>query len=162
MGNLRNEEDEAVRLAIEGFYQVLDDLLLGKGNQAMSDAWLHEDFVTTVHPLGHWARGWKEVWATWQEIEAVWGFYKGHQQRSDRSSGIHELKFAVFGDVAHSISIFRSKMYMADGTTIGLNVNCTNVLHRNSGTWKVVHHHPDQAPADFVASIQKMVEAGQH
>src|SRR4051812_25926885 len=105
-------DEEAVRLATVGFYQALDELLLGRGNQAMQAAWLHENFVTTVHPLGHWARGWQEVWATWQEIEAVWGFYKGHQGRTDGMSGVHELKVAVHGDVGHTISIFRSKMYM--------------------------------------------------
>jgi ketosteroid isomerase-like protein len=154
-------EDENVRKATEGFYEALDALLLGKGDQAMSDAWVHADYVTTVHPLGHWARGWKEVWATWQEIGAVWSFYKGHKDRTDRSSGIHELQVSVLGDAAFSISIFRSKMFMPDGKIIGLNVNCTNVLEKTSAGWKIVHHHPDQAPPDFVAEIQKMVEQGQ-
>jgi ketosteroid isomerase-like protein len=159
MGNTADED--AVRAATEDFYLALDELLQGRGNQAMSDVWLHEEFVTTVHPLGHWARGWKEVWATWQEIEAVWGFYKGHKQRTDRIGGIHDLRVAVLGDVAYSISVFRSKMYLADNTTIGLNVNCTNVLQRSNGGWKLVHHHPDQAPPEFIAGIQRMIEAGQ-
>ncbi|HEY2407797.1 MAG TPA: nuclear transport factor 2 family protein [Polyangiaceae bacterium] len=159
---MSNAGDEAaVRAATEGFYLALDQLLQGNGNQAMSDAWLHEDFVTTVHPFGHWARSWPEVWATWLEIEAVFGFYKGHQDRTDRIGGIHELKVAVLGDVAHTTSIFRSKMYLTDGTTTGLNVNCTNILHRKNGSWKLVHHHPDQASPEFVAAVQKMVEGGQ-
>jgi ketosteroid isomerase-like protein len=156
-----HSEDDDVRRATEGFYTALDDLCLGKGDQAMSDAWVHADYVSTVHPLGHWARGWKEVWATWQEIAAVWSFYKGHAGRTDRMSNIHDLKVSVLRDSAFTVSIFRSKMYMPEGKIIGLNVNCTNVLEKTAAGWKVVHHHPDQATPEFVAEIQKMVEAAQ-
>ena len=34
----------------------------------MEDVWHHTDRVTTAHPLGDWAYGWEQVWASWQEL----------------------------------------------------------------------------------------------
>ena len=151
-------ETEAAAKAIQRFYEALDQCLRGKP-EIMADAWHHEAYVTTVHPFGHWARGWSEVWATWQEIAAVFGIYKGHEQRTDRIGGISDLKVGLQGDAAYGASVFVSKLLLADGPLI-LKVNCTNVVHKINGEWKVVHHHPDQAPPDWTAAIGKMVQAG--
>ena len=150
-------EEEAAK-AIHTFYDALDMAL--RGNAApMESAWHHVDYATTVHPFGHWARGWAEVWATWQEIAAVFGIYKGHETRSDPIGRILDMKVGVLGDAAYGASVFESKLYLADGPLI-LHVNCTNVVHKLDGAWKVVHHHPDQAPPEWTATIGKMVQAG--
>jgi len=152
--------EEEVKDATLGFYRALEDLLLGRGTGPMSEAWHHDKFVSTVHPFGHWARGWDEVWATWEEIAAVFTFYKGHANRSDGLGGIHNLEVAVLGDVAYASSVYKSVMYLPEGP-LPLSVNCTNVLLKRGGAWKIVHHHPDQAPPDWQASLARMVEAGQ-
>jgi ketosteroid isomerase-like protein len=154
MGSAENDAAQA----IHKFYAALEQALRGNP-EPMQDAWHHVDYVTTVHPFGHWARGWSEVWATWQEIAAVFGIYKGHANRTDAISGISELKIGVLGDAGYGASVFQSKLELADGPLI-LNVNCTNVVHRIDGVWKVVHHHPDKAPPDWVAAIGRMVQAG--
>ena len=151
-------EDE-VEQATRRFYQALDDLILGKGTEAMSEAWHHDDSVTTVHPFGHWARGWKEIAATWDEIAAIYTFYHGHDDRHDGVGDIHELRVIVLGDVAYTTGVYRSRLY---GLSVdGMNVNCTNVLHKRDGIWKVVHHHADQARPEVQAALAKMVESGQ-
>jgi len=152
--------EEEVKIATLGFYQALEDLLLGRGTEAMSAAWHHEPFVSTVHPFGHWARGWEEVWATWQEIAAVFTFYRGHAQRTDGLGGTHDLQVTSLGDVAYTTSVYKSVMYLPEGE-LPLSVNCTNVLWKNSGVWRIVHHHPDQAPPDWQAALARMVESGQ-
>ena len=105
-------ETDGARTAILRLYQALDELLLGKGTQGMSDAWHHDDWVTTVHPFGHWARGWNEVFATWNEIAAVFGFYHGHDERQDGIGGIHDLRVSVMGDVAYSVGVYKSVLYL--------------------------------------------------
>jgi ketosteroid isomerase-like protein len=152
-------QDE-VRTATLQFYRALDDLLLGKGTQAMSQAWHHDEYVTTVHPFGHWARGWDEVWATWNEIAAIFSFYRGHADRTDGIGAIHDLRIAVLGDVAYTIGVYKSCLYLPAGETL-LSVNCTNVLQKRDGAWKIVHHHPDQAPADYQAAVARLVESAQ-
>lgn len=151
-------EDEAAK-AIYKFYDALEDLLLARGTEAMNQIWHHGDYVTTVHPFGHWARGWTEVWATWEEVPAVFATYKGHAQRTDTIGGIHELHVNVTGDAAYGTGVYKSRLYMSDGP-IDLRVNCTNIAHRVNGVWKLVHHHADQAPPDWQAAIGRMVQAG--
>jgi ketosteroid isomerase-like protein len=154
---MASAEDEVAQ-AIDRFYLGLEECLRGKP-ESMADAWHHTDYATTVHPFGHWARGWPEVWATWQEIAAVFGIYKGHENRTDRICGITGLKVGVLGDAGYGASVFESKLLLPDGPLI-LRVNCTNVVHRINGAWKVVHHHPDQAPPDWTAAVGRMVQAG--
>jgi len=152
-------EDEA-RAAVLRMYEALDHLLLGRGTEPMREAWHHADFVTTVHPFGHWARGWAEVWATWEEIAAVFSMYRGHADRQDGIGAIHGLHVAVLGDAAYATGIYKSCLYLPEGET-RLSVNCTNVLLQRDGAWKIVHHHPDQAPPDYQAALGRMVESAQ-
>jgi ketosteroid isomerase-like protein len=150
-------ETDRARAAILRFYQALDELLLGKGIQGMSDAWHHDDCVTTVHPFGHWSRGWDEVFATWEEVAEVFGFYHGHDERQDGIGGIHDLRINVLGDVAYGIGVYKSRLYLPKSELI-LSVNCTNIVQKRDGVWKVIHHHPDQAPPDYQSSLARMVE----
>ena len=82
----------------------------------------------------------------------MFGIYKGHETRSDPIGRIVDMKVGLLGDAAYGASVFESKLYLADGPLI-LHVNCTNVVHRLDGAWKVVHHHPDQAPPEWTATI---------
>jgi len=151
--------EEAAAKAIYRFYDALDELVRGKGAGLMAEIWHHGDYVTTAHPFGNWARGWTEVWANWEEGAAVFKTYHGHDGRTDRVGGIHELKVAVVGDAAYGTGVYKSKLYMSGGPML-LSVNCTNIVHRIDGVWKLVHHHSDQAPPDWQAEIGKMVQAG--
>jgi len=151
-------EEQAAK-AIYKFYDALEDLLRSRGTGGMKEIWHHGDYVTTAHPFGDWARGWTEVAANWEEGAAVFATYKGHDARTDTIGGIHELKVAVMGDAAYGTGVYKSRLYMSDGP-IDLRVNCTNIVHRIDGTWKLVHHHADQAPPDWQAAIGRMVQAG--
>ena len=154
---MRSPEEEA-RNALLTFYQALDDLLRGKGPEVMAAVWHHDEFVTTGHPFGHWARGWDEVSATWQVLSAVFNCYRGHADRQDGIGTIHELKVSVLGDVAYGVGTYKSTLYLPQGT-IKLAVNCTDIVHRRGGVWKMVHHHADQAPPDYQAAIAGLASA---
>lgn len=145
--------------AIHKFYDALEDLLRRRGTEPMSEIWHHTDYVTTVHPWGHWSRGWTEVWSTWQESALVFGMYHGHDERTDRIGNIFELETVVVGDSAFSTGVYRSKLYMSFGE-ISMVVNCTNVAQRLNGAWKMIHHHADQAPPALQEAIGRMVQAG--
>lgn len=152
-------QEEAVRRATFRFYEALDELLLGHGTDAMCDAWHQGDFTSTVHIVGHWAWGWTEVLATWKEIGAVFSLYRGHVGRPHGIGTIHDLHIAMMGDAAYTTGIYKSLLFLPEGE-MRLSVNCTNVLWLRDGEWKVVHHHPDQAPADYQAAIARIVTGG--
>lgn len=151
-------EDEAAE-AIHQFYDALDQLLRGKGTAAMNAIWDHGTEVTTSHPFGDWARGWAEVSASWEESLAVFGLYRGHDGRTDTVGKVDGLHVLVVGDMALATSVYKGTMYMSEGP-LRLNVNCTNVARRIDGVWKIVHHHADQAPAEWNTAIGAMVQRG--
>jgi len=155
---MASAEEEAAT-AFYSLYEALDALLRGRGTQKMREVWHHGDDVTCSHPFGDWACGWAEVLATWEEGAAVWAAYRGHAERADRVGGIAQLRVVLRGDAAYGTSVYRSKFYMSDGE-LDLKANCTDVVHRIGGVWKVVHHHADQAPLPWKARVEQMVRLG--
>ncbi|HEY0469014.1 MAG TPA: nuclear transport factor 2 family protein [Polyangiaceae bacterium] len=155
---MASAEDDATQVIYQ-FYDALEDLLRARGMGSMLEIWHHTEYVTTSHPFGSWARGWTEVKVNWEEGAAVFATYQGHATRSDRIGGIHDLKVVVLGDAAYGTGIYRSKLYMSDGV-LELGLNCTNIVHRINGVWKIVHHHADQAQPDWQAAIGRMVGTG--
>lgn len=152
-----NEEEEAVRVAVLEFYRALDTLLRNQGTEDMERIWHHEECVSTVHPFGHWAKGWDEVWACWQEAAAVFSYYRGHQGRSEGIGTIYDLKITVVGAMAFVIGVYKSLMHFPDRSR-PLSVNCTDVLLKRNGEWRMVHHHADQASEDYQKALARMVE----
>lgn len=152
-----SSDEESIRAAILEFYEALDDLLLNKGTARMGNAWHHCEFASTVHPFGHWAVGWNEVWATYQETAAVFAYYRGHAGRTDGIGTIHKPRIvAIVGNMAYVVGVYRSVLYFPNGPK-NLSVNCTNVLLKEDGVWKIIHHHADQAPADYQQSIADLI-----
>ena len=140
-------DEQAVHDAIMRFYDAIEQMVSGKGLDAMREAWHHTPRVTGGHPSGDWAQGWEEIWATW-EVFAAFG-------RADRGgSELHGLKVHVYGDIAYATSTF-----VASPAFGGDKLACTNVLHRVDGVWKIIHHHADKSPK-MTAALEKIAMGG--
>ncbi len=129
-----SNEEEQVAAALNRFYAALDELIGGKGTESMRNAWHHGPRVTSAHPMGDWARGWDEVWATWQVFAQLGG-------PEQCGSAIRDVRIEVGGDLAYTTCVFISAPAFGR-----IELNCTNVLRRVDGEWKMVHHHADKAP----------------
>lgn len=139
---MANAEDE-VKAAVERFYAAIEDLMTGKGVDAMSAAWHHTDRVTGGHPSGGWAEGWDELFATWQ-------VFAGFARQEFTGSRIEDLKVYLYGDdVAYTTCLF-----VTAESAGGEQLACTNVVHRVDGEWKIVHHHADKAP-EMAAALER-------
>jgi ketosteroid isomerase-like protein len=142
-----NTEEQAVLDAARRFYDAIEQLVSGKGLEAMRDACHHTERVTSVHPSGEWSVGWDEIFASW-EVFAGFG-------RADRGgSRIRDLKAFVYGELAYTTCIF-----IASPAFGGESLPCTNVLHRVNGAWKVVHHHSNRSPK-MEAALEKIAKEG--
>jgi ketosteroid isomerase-like protein len=140
-------EEEAVLTATRRFYGAIEDLMVGKGIASMKEAWHQLPNVTAAHPFGDWAVGWEQVYATWEVFEHV-----GRPEMN--GSEITSLRAMVFGDVAYAMCVFIAGPFAG-----AVRLNCTNVLRRIDGVWKIVHHHADQSPA-LGAAVEKMMANG--
>jgi ketosteroid isomerase-like protein len=129
-------DDDQIRRASDRFYEALNRLCNGEPS-AMRRVWHQDATVTTAHPMGKWARGWDEVWVTWDEI--------GRMVRRG-SVKIRDLHVAVHGDVAYTTGV-EDVDSMFGPTRVRFSANTTNIYVRRGGEWRMVHHHADRAPA---------------
>ncbi len=130
-----NKDEQEVIAAASRLYEAIEQMASGKGLDAMSDAWHHNDRVTTGHPSGDWAQGWDEVWATWQVFASFGKAGRG-------GTSFRDMKAHVYGDIAYTTCTFVSSAAFGGDT-----MSCTNVLQRTNGVWKVIHHHADKSPS---------------
>jgi ketosteroid isomerase-like protein len=126
-------EEQAVRAAVHAFYDALEAMLRGRGIGPMSAAWHHTPRVTASHPLGEWSVGWDEVLASWEAVAAI-----GAEEYGGTS--IRDVAVYVYGDCAYTTCVFTASPRFGSA-----QVNCTNVLHKDGGAWKIVHHHADKS-----------------
>ncbi len=128
-------DEAAVLAATKRFYDAIEQMVSGKGVEAMNAAWHHTDRVTSGHPSGEWSQGWDEVWATWK-LFSQFGRPEG------AGSSIRSLRAYVYGDFAYTTCLFTASPAWG-----GETLACTNVLQRLDGAWKIIHHHADKSPA---------------
>lgn len=136
-------DEEAVLAATKRFYAAIDDMVCGRGLDAMKAVWLHDERVTSGHPTGDWAFGWDEVLATW-EVFASFG------TPEHTGSVVRDVRPNVYGDIAYTTSVFTTPPAFGAST-----LSCTNILRRVDGEWKIIHHHADKAPK-MEAKMEKM------
>jgi ketosteroid isomerase-like protein len=117
------DEIEDVRRAHQGFYRAFETLRIEK----MDEVWAHDGQVTCLHPGWPIAEGWAEVRASWETI-----FRNSRDMRFD----VGEERIDVRGDMAWVVCVERLTSAAGSGA-----VQATNVLRREDGAWRMVHHH---------------------
>jgi ketosteroid isomerase-like protein len=135
---------DEVREASKKFYAGLNQMANGKNN-ALADAWAHNASVTAMHPIGGREVGWDAVGGSFNQVAHM------------ATEGNVELKdqlIQVLGDVAYELGIEQAQFKLA-GQEVKGEIRVTNIYKKEGGTWKIVHHHTDIAPA-MVEALQKL------
>ncbi|MFC1641091.1 YybH family protein [Myxococcota bacterium] len=128
--------EEEVRRASHTFYAALNRTVRSDGSQ-MPGAWWHSDEVTTTHPMGGWAVGWEQVSATWHELS---------QTLSEGSVEVSDLNVFVHGDIAYTTGT-EHVTFTVLRQQVQFQASTTNIYAKRDGQWRMIHHHPDKAPA---------------
>lgn len=127
-------QDE-VRKASEKFYAGLNRMANGDAS-ALTDIWSHSGDVTTMHPIGGREVGWDKVRASWEQVAKI---------ASDGQIELRDQIIQVAGDMAYELGIENGQFRLA-GEQVTIEHRVTNVYRRESGKWKIVHHHTDVSP----------------
>ena len=137
-------EDEA-RQASDQFYAALNRMLNGDV-RPMMEVWSHSSDVTTMHPIGGREVGWEQVRVPWEQIAAI---------SSGGQVTLRDPLIRVVGDMAYQVGIEAGEGTLA-GEQVSFDQRVTNIYRRETGGWKIVHHHTDVAPAmqELVARLQ--------
>jgi len=138
-----SKEEDAVRKASEKFYAAINRMVNGD-TRPMTEAWSHGGHVTAMHPIGGRMVGWDEVRKSFEDVARI---------ASDGRVTLEEQAIQVAGDLAYEVGVERGQATFA-GKRIPIDIRVTNIYRRESGTWKVAHHHTDFSAA--------MVDAVKH
>ena len=127
-------EDE-VRAAADRFYAALNGILNGDAGP-MAKIWSQSADVTAMHPIGGRQVGWDQVWGSWQQVAEI---------ASGGSVALRDRLVRVVGDAAYELGTEHVDATLA-GTPVRREVRVTNIYRRETGAWRIVHHHADFAP----------------
>ena len=138
-------EDE-VRAASAKFYAALNRMLNGDAG-SLTDIWSHGATVTTMHPIGGREVGWDQVKKSFEQVAQLTS--AGQVKLSDQL-------IQLAGDIAYELAVEHARFTLA-GQPVAGDCRVTNIYRRESGNWKVVHHHTDATPAllDVVSRLKK-------
>jgi ketosteroid isomerase-like protein len=138
-------EDE-VRAASDKFYSALNRMLNGDAGP-LGDIWSHSATVTTMHPIGGREVGWDQVRGSWEQMAQL--ATQGQVRLSDQF-------IQVAGDVAYELGVEHPQLTLGAQPVTG-DIRVTNVYRRESGAWKIVHHHTDAAQSmiDVLSRLEK-------
>ena len=137
-------EDE-VRRASGQFYAALNRMVNGDAGP-LAEIWSHGVAVTTMHPIGGREVGWDKVRDAWEQVAKL---------ASDGQVKLGDQLIQVVGDMAYELGTEQGSVKLA-GHQVPIEHRVTNIYRRESGAWKVVHHHTDVSPAmlDIVSRLQ--------
>ena len=129
-------EEDKVRKASEQFYAALNGMLQGDAG-SLADIWSHGKDVSAMHPIGKRDIGWDEVRNSFEQVAVVSS--GGKVELTDRI--IH-----VIGDVGYELGIEHGQATFGD-QNVSLEQRVTNIYRKETGGWRIVHHHVDFSPA---------------
>ncbi len=123
-----------VRAASEKFYAALNRMLNGDAGP-LGDIWSHSATVTTMHPIGGREVGWDKVKNSWEKVA---------QLSAGGQVELRDQLIQIAGDAAYELGVEYVKFTLAGQPVTG-ECRVTNIYRRESGAWKIVHHHTDTA-----------------
>lgn len=129
MNQTQFQNEEAVAAANERFYRALE----ANDLDAMSDVWLHAEWVKCVHPGWDLLIGWEAVRASWAGI-----FAGGSRMRVSAT----EVEIKLEGNFA-VVSCYENLAVFLDRTSapVSARTTATNLFQRVGDDWKLIHHH---------------------
>ena len=128
--------ENEVRKASEQFYAAINRMANGDAG-SLSDIWSHSTAVTAMHPIAGRQVGWDKVRESFQQVAQI---------ASEGKVKLEDQLIQATGDLAYELGVERGQATLA-GQQVTLDQRVTNIYRRETGSWKIVHHHTDVSPA---------------
>lgn len=128
--------ENEVHKASEQFYAALNRMVKGDAG-SLSDIWSHNADVTAMHPIGGRQVGWDKVRESFQQVAQI---------ASEGKVKLEDQIIQATGDLAYELGVERGQATLA-GQQVTLDQRVTNIYRRETGSWKIVHHHTDVSSA---------------
>jgi len=139
-----DNEEQAVRVALDGFYASLNVMFIGDPNPAKA-VWSHSEDIAYMGAGGGYQVGWKAMYADWVK------------QANLKIGGKVEISNVVI-TVDKDLAVTHQLVKSADVEPSGINKNdalrASSVFRKEDGKWKMIGHHVDVIP-DLKTEIEK-------
>jgi PAS domain S-box-containing protein len=129
--------EAALLEANDQFYKALDAMFTGDLS-VMQSVWSHGDDVSLQGPFGDRIDGWEAVEAH---------FTKESQMGMTGRVLSKNIRSCLGTDMAYVTCIEEGEDMTIGGKPVVVHHRATNVFRLEDGSWKMVHHHTDLAPA---------------
>ena len=136
--------EEEVRHASRQFYTALNRMANGDAGP-MASTWSHGPEVTALHPIDGREIGWEAVKASFEGFAQI---------ATDGKIDLKDQLIRVEGDVACELGVEQGGCKLG-GHPVAIKHRVTNIYRRESGAWRMIHHHSDTSPAmlDVLATL---------
>ena len=139
-----DNEEQAVRVALDGFYASLNVMFIGDPNPAKA-VWSHSEDIAYMGADGGYQVGWKAMYADWEK------------QANLKIGGKVEISNVVI-TVGKDIAVTHQLVNSADVEVASVNnddsLRASSVFRKEDGKWKMIGHHVDVIP-DLKTEIEK-------
>lgn len=125
-----------VRQASDEFYSALNAMLSGDIGP-MESIWSHSQEATLMGPFG-------ERWIGWEQVRAE--FKQDAQMHIGGTVTPRDVLVRADGDLGYTICMETGENITMQGHPVVISHRATNIFRRESGQWKMIHHHTDEAP----------------
>ena len=132
-----DNEEQAVRLALDGFYASLNSMLLGDPLPAKA-VWSHSEDIAYMGADGGYQVGWEAMYADWVKQANV--NIGGQVVHSDIVVNLGKY-------IAVTHQLVRSADVEADSIEKDAFLRASSVFRKEEGRWKMIGHHVDVIPA---------------
>lgn len=131
-----DQEKQAVKLAVDQFYQALGALFTGDA-EPMKEVWSHADDVTYLSPAGGIREGWSEVEADWEAQAAL---------KLGGNISPSNFRFIVGPRISVVINEENGENVDPNGNPVPVSIRATHIFRKEKGKWKMVGDHVDPLP----------------
>ena len=133
--------EDDVRSASRAFYSAMNRMLAGDAT-SLGEIWSHSATVTTMHPIGGRQVGWQQVKDSFDQVAK--SSTGGRVELTEQPIRIADDRTAYELGVEHA-------QFSIAGQPLHVESRVTNIYVRESGAWKIVHHHGDKSPGIYEA-----------
>lgn len=119
---------EEVTRANQEFYDSFESLDIAR----MDGIWVHQDYVTCIHPGWTLRVGWPAVRDSWVLI-----FNNTFSMKFE----LTEMQVQVAGDLGWVICTENIIAQQSADERVESRVLATNLFERLDGEWRIIHHH---------------------
>ena len=129
-------EEEAVRKALDGFYASLNVMFTGDA-EAAKEVWSQSDDIAYMGADGGYQIGWAAMYKNWQD-----------QAKLKMGGKVQHMNVHI--NVGKDIAVTHQLVKSVDTEASGVNkheaLRASSVFRKEGGKWKMIGHHVDVIP----------------